>query len=127
MNLLDRKLSFDLEKEVYAPANDLYFKDEFKIVLVESYVEGHYDQDTMKVKFQPTSKPFEITELINIVEGGKLTILLKNLYKRKRKVALRLKDLNGETFRTTAVKKTNGFFTVFPEVLNSDELAIDKW
>ena len=125
-NVAQRAMKFDLDVEIYSPQNDNMFKDEFTILSVEDY-DRNYENDAVKIVFQPTKKPFNITEIINVVDGGKLTLLLKKMFPRKKNISVALDKLEGKKVKMVAVKKISGYFTLFPEVTHENELETDEW
>ena len=127
MNLVNKKLLFDTSIDYSNYSNELYFKDNFEIIDVKEYHDSQYDENTVMITFQPENRPFIISELFTIKDGGKLSLLLKCIYKRKKEIKVVLRDLIGCTIRKIAVKKKNGYFCVFPEVQKPEDLETNEW
>lgn len=127
MGLTNKKLSFDTSIEYYNYSDELFFKDTFEIIDVKEYHDSKYCDDTVMITVKPENRPFVISELFTVKDGGKLSLLLKCIYKRRKYVNIVLSDLVGKAFKKVAVKKKNGYFCIFPEVLNPEDLETDEW
>jgi len=127
MSIIDKKLSFDTSKEYYNQNQELVFTDYFEITNVEDYERSIFPGDSVLITFKSRNKPFKFQEIFKVTEGGKLSILLKCIHKRRKYINVALVDLIGCEFKKTAVKKRDGFYTLFPEVLDTDKLMVEEW
>ena len=125
-SLVDRRMSFDNTVDINYQDDPDVFTDTFEVINVEEY-DSHYDQDAVTILFRPNTKSFNISEIVNITEGGKLSLLLQKMFPNKDNLKMPLSSLVGRTVKLTAVKKVTGYFTVFPEMTAQHDLVVSEW